>query len=349
MSTSGFEPPTSCMSSKRSPPELRARKGNIVNTSNHKSNFVDYLSIIYYNLYMKIENKNIILESNLKSFPLINRGKVRDLYDLGDNLLIVSSDRISAYDAVLPTGILAKGEVLTKLSKFWFSLTQDIVQNHFITEKVNEMYPSLNDEIDQVMGRSMVVKKAKPLPIECIVRGYITGSGWSEYKKQGTVCGLKLKEGLNESEKLEEPIFTPSTKAEQGEHDENISFEKCSEIVGEEIANKVKNLSIKIYSKARDYAESKGILIADTKFEFGLLDSDEIILIDEVLTPDSSRFWPKSLYEAGRGQQSYDKQFVRDYLTSIGWDKKPPAPELPNDISTKTTEKYIEVLDLLTS
>ena len=170
-----------------------------------------------------------------------------------------------------------------------------------------------------------------------------------EYKKQGTVCGLKLKEGLIESEKLEEPIFTPSTKAEQGEHDENISFEKCSEIVGEEIANKVKNLSIKIYSKARDYAESKGILIADTKFEFGLLDSDEIILIDEVLTPDSSRFWPKSLYEAGRGQQSYDKQFVRDYLTSIGWDKKPPAPELPNDISTKTTEKYIEVLDLLTS
>ena len=195
----------------------------------------------------------------------------------------------------------------------------------------------------------MVVKKAKPLPIECIVRGYITGSGWSEYKKQGTVCGLKLNEGLIESEKLEEPIFTPSTKAEQGEHDENISFEKCSEIVGEEIANKVKDLSIAIYSKARNYAESKGILIADTKFEFGLLESGEIILIDEVLTPDSSRFWPKSLYEAGRGQQSYDKQFVRDYLTSIGWDKKPPAPELPNDISNKTTEKYIEVLDLLTS
>jgi len=211
------------------------------------------------------------------------------------------------------------------------------------------MYPILNDEIDQVIGRSMVVKKAKPLPIECIVRGYITGSGWSEYKKQGTVCGLKLNEGLIESEKLEEPIFTPSTKAEQGEHDENISFEKCSEIVGEEIANKVKDLSIAIYSKARNYAESKGILIADTKFEFGLLESGEIILIDEVLTPDSSRFWPKSLYEAGRGQQSYDKQFVRDYLTSIGWDKKPPAPELPNDISNKTTEKYIEVLDLLTS
>ena len=263
--------------------------------------------------------------------------------------MIISSDRISAYDSVLPSGIFGKGEVLTKLSKFWFSLTDDIVENHFITEKITELYPDLEKDIDQLAGRSMVVKKAKPLPIECIVRGYITGSGWSEYKKQGTVCGLKLKEGLIESEKLDEPIFTPSTKAEQGEHDENISFEKCSEIVGDEIANKVKDLSIKIYSKARDYAESKGILIADTKFEFGLVDENKIILIDEVLTPDSSRFWPKSLYEAGRGQQSYDKQFVRDYLTSVGWDKKPPAPELPDEISKKTTEKYVEVLDLLTS
>tara|TARA_Y100001936_G_scaffold98496_1_gene96819 strand:- start:5657 stop:6553 length:897 start_codon:yes stop_codon:yes gene_type:complete len=298
---------------------------------------------------MDIENKNIILESNINSYELLNRGKVRDLYDLGDNLLIVSSDRISAYDSVLPSGIFGKGEVLTKLSKFWFSLTEDIVENHFITEKITELYPDLEKDIDQLAGRSMVVKKAKPLPIECIVRGYITGSGWSEYKKQGTVCGLELKEGLIESEKLDEPIFTPSTKAEQGEHDENISFEKCSEIVGDEIANKVKDLSIKIYSKARDYAESKGILIADTKFEFGLVDENKIILIDEVLTPDSSRFWPKSLYEAGRGQQSYDKQFVRDYLTSVGWDKKPPAPELPDEISKKTTEKYVEVLDLLTN
>ena len=298
---------------------------------------------------MDIENKNIILESNINSYELLNRGKVRDLYNLGDNLLIVSSDRISAYDSVLPSGIFGKGEVLTKLSKFWFSLTEDIVENHFITEKITELYPDLEKDIDQLAGRSMVVKKAKPLPIECIVRGYITGSGWSEYKKQGTVCGLELKEGLIESEKLDEPIFTPSTKAEQGEHDENISFEKCSEIVGNEIANKVKDLSIKIYSKARDYAESKGILIADTKFEFGLVDENKIILIDEVLTPDSSRFWPKSLYEAGRGQQSYDKQFVRDYLTSVGWDKKPPAPELPDEISKKTTEKYVEVLDLLTN
>ena len=297
---------------------------------------------------MDIQNKNIILESNIKSHPLINRGKVRDLYDLGDQLLIVSSDRISAYDSVLASGIYAKGEVLTQLSKFWFSLTEDIVENHFITDDIAGFSQKLADDLAVLQGRSMIVKKARPLPIECIVRGYITGSGWAEYKKQGTVCGLKLNEGLIESEKLKEPIFTPSTKAEQGEHDENISFEQCVDIVGSEIANKVKNLSIAIYSKARDYAESKGILIADTKFEFGTLENGEIILIDEVLTPDSSRFWPKALYEAGRGQESYDKQIVRDYLTSIGWDKKPPPPELPEEIAKKTSDKYIEVLDLLT-
>ena len=297
---------------------------------------------------MDIQNKNIILESNIKSCPLINRGKVRDLYDLGDQLLIVSSDRISAYDSVLASGIYAKGEVLTQLSKFWFSLTEDIVENHYITDDIAGFSQKLVDDLDVLQGRSMVVKKAKPLPIECIVRGYITGSGWAEYKKQGTVCGLKLNDGLVESEKLNEPIFTPSTKAEQGEHDENINFEQCVNIVGSEVANKVKDLSIAIYSKARDYAESKGILIADTKFEFGTLDNGEIILIDEVLTPDSSRFWPKALYEAGRGQESYDKQIVRDYLTSIGWDKKPPPPKLPDEIAEKTSNKYIEVLDLLT-
>jgi phosphoribosylaminoimidazole-succinocarboxamide synthase len=297
---------------------------------------------------MEIQNKNIILESNIKSCPLINRGKVRDLYDLGDQLLIVSSDRISAYDSVLASGIYAKGEVLTQLSKFWFSLTEDIVENHYITDDIAGFSQKLVDDLDVLQGRSMVVKKAKPLPIECIVRGYITGSGWAEYKKQGTVCGLKLNDGLVESEKLSEPIFTPSTKAEQGEHDENINFEQCVNIVGSEVANKVKDLSIAIYSKARDYAESKGILIADTKFEFGTLDNGEIILIDEVLTPDSSRFWPKALYEAGRGQESYDKQIVRDYLTSIGWDKKPPPPKLPDEIAEKTSNKYIEVLDLLT-
>lgn len=297
---------------------------------------------------MDIKNKNIILESNIKSCPLINRGKVRDLYDLGDQLLIVSSDRISAYDSVLASGIYAKGEVLTQLSKFWFSLTEDIVENHYITDDIAGFSQKLADDLDVLQGRSMVVKKAKPLPIECIVRGYITGSGWAEYKKQGTVCGLKLNDGLVESEKLSEPIFTPSTKAEQGEHDENINFEQCVNIVGSDIANKVKDLSIAIYSKARDYAESKGILIADTKFEFGTLDNGEIILIDEVLTPDSSRFWPKALYEAGRGQESYDKQIVRDYLTSIGWDKKPHPPKLPDEISEKTSNKYIEVLDLLT-
>ena len=297
---------------------------------------------------MDIKNKNIILESNIKSCPLINRGKVRDLYDLGDQLLIVSSDRISAYDSVLASGIYAKGEVLTQLSKFWFSLTEDIVENHYITDDIAGFSQKLADDLDVLQGRSMVVKKAKPLPIECIVRGYITGSGWAEYKKQGTVCGLKLNDGLVESEKLSEPIFTPSTKAEQGEHDENINFEQCVNIVGSDIANKVKDLSIAIYSKARDYAEIKGILIAGTKFEFGTLDNGEIILIDEVLTPDSSRFWPKALYEAGRGQESYDKQIVRDYLTSIGWDKKPPPPELPDEIAEKTSNKYIEVLDLLT-
>ena len=297
---------------------------------------------------MDIQNKNIILESNIKSCPLINRGKVRDLYDLGDQLLIVSSDRISAYDSVLASGIYAKGEVLTQLSKFWFSLTDDIVENHYVTDDIAGFSQKLVDDLDVLQGRSMIVKKAKPLPIECIVRGYITGSGWAEYKKQGTVCGLKLNDGLVESEKLSEPIFTPSTKAEQGEHDENINFEQCVNIVGSEVANKVKDLSIAIYSKARDYAESKGILIADTKFEFGTLDNGKIILIDEVLTPDSSRFWPKALYEAGRGQESYDKQIVRDYLTSIGWDKKPPPPKLPDEIAEKTSNKYIEVLDLLT-
>ena len=247
---------------------------------------------------MEIENKNIVLETNLPNQNLINRGKVRDLYDMGDSLLIVSSDRISAYDAVLPTGILGKGEVLTKLSKFWFSLTENIIQNHFITDNVTEAYPSLKEHEEILKGRSMIVKKAKPLAVECIVRGYITGSGWSEYKKQGTVCGIRLKDGLLESEKLSPTIFTPSTKAEQGEHDENIDFETCVGIIGQELAEKVRDYSIKIYSTAHDYAKSKGIIIADTKFEFGLV-GDELILIDEVLTPDSSRFWPLGLYEEG--------------------------------------------------
>ena len=298
---------------------------------------------------MVIKNKNIVLKTNLENQKLINRGKVRDLYDIGDALLIVSSDRISAYDFVLPTGILGKGEVLTRLSKFWFSLTKDIIHNHFITEDVCSYHDSLKEHYEILEGRSMIVKKAKPLPVECIVRGYITGSGWSEYKKHGAVCGIELKKGLIESEKLEKPIFTPSTKAEQGKHDENINFEQCSEMVGSELANKIRNYSIEIYSKARDYAESKGILIADTKFEFGLIDDEELILIDEILTPDSSRFWPKDLYKPGRSQQSYDKQFIRDYLTSVGWDKKPPAPSLPEDIAKKTSNKYIEALNLLTA
>jgi len=297
---------------------------------------------------MDIENKNIVLETNLKNQNLINRGKVRDLYDMGDSLLIVSSDRISAYDSILPTGILGKGEVLTKLSKFWFSLTESIIQNHFITDDIVKQYPKLKEHEQTLKGRSMIVKKAKPLAVECIVRGYITGSGWSEYKKQGTICGIKLKDGLVESEKLDTPIFTPSTKAEQGERDENIDFESCVGIIGQELAEKVRDFSIEIYSTAHDYAKEKGIIIADTKFEFGLI-GDELILIDEVLTPDSSRFWPKDLYGEGRGQESYDKQFVRDYLTSVGWDKNPPAPELPKDIASLTSQKYIEAIDLLTA
>ncbi len=297
---------------------------------------------------MDIENKNIVLETSLKNQNLINRGKVRDLYDMGDSLLIVSSDRISAYDSILPTGILGKGEVLTKLSKFWFSLTENIIQNHFITDDIVKQYPKLKEHEEILKGRSMIVKKAKPLAVECIVRGYITGSGWSEYKKQGTICGIKLKDGLVESEKLDTPIFTPSTKAEQGERDENIDFESCVGIIGQELAEKVRDFSIEIYSTAHDYAKEKGIIIADTKFEFGLI-GDELILIDEVLTPDSSRFWPKDLYGEGRGQESYDKQFVRDYLTSVGWDKNPPAPQLPKDIASLTSQKYIEAIDLLTA
>ena len=298
---------------------------------------------------MDIENKNIVLETNLKNQKLINRGKVRDLYDLGENLLIVSSDRISAYDSVLPTGILGKGEVLTKLSKFWFSLTQDIIPNHFITDDICNFEPSLSEHSEILKGRSMIVKKAKPLPVECIVRGYITGSGWSEYKREGTICGIKLKDGLIESEKLDESIFTPSTKAEQGERDENIDYATCEGIIGKELASKVKDFSLALYTKAHDFAINKGIIIADTKFEFGLLDDGSLIVIDEVLTPDSSRFWPKDLYESGRGQQSYDKQFVRDYLTSIGWDKNPPPPDLPEDIALSTSHKYIEAIDLLTA
>ncbi|MEM4658686.1 MAG: phosphoribosylaminoimidazolesuccinocarboxamide synthase [Candidatus Methanosuratincola sp.] len=271
------------------------------------------------------------------------RGKVRDIYDLGGELLIVATDRISAFDVVLPQGIPGKGFVLTQISKFWFDYTRDIVPNHLISTELEDFPAEFRPYGEVLEGRSMLVKKAKPLPIECIVRGYLTGSGWKEYKESGSVCGITLPKGLRESDRLPEPIFTPSTKAEIGEHDVNITFEKTAELVGAELAQEVKRLSIEIYNKALSHALEKGIIIADTKFEFGIRD-DGLILIDELLTPDSSRFWPLDDYEPGRAQKSFDKQFVRDYLESVGWNKKPPAPDLPQDIIDKTSEKYFEAL-----
>lgn len=276
------------------------------------------------------------------------RGKVRDVYDLGDELLIVVTDRISAYDVILPQGIPGKGRVLNQISKYWFDNTTDIVPNHLISTDFCDFPHIFHSYADVLEGRSMLVKKTKPLPIECVVRGYITGSGWKEYQESGFVCGIKLPEGLLESAKLSEPIFTPATKAEEGEHDLNISFEETIDLIGIDLSRKVRDISISLYSKARDMADRKGIIIADTKFEFGLENDGTLILIDEALTPDSSRFWPKDEYEPGRSQKSFDKQFVRDYLSSIDWDKTPPAPELPEDIIQKTSEKYHEAQVLLT-
>lgn len=286
---------------------------------------------------------NVVTSTALPFLQEPKRGKVRDIYDLGEELLIVATDRISAFDVVLPQGIPGKGFVLTQISKFWFDYTRDIVPNHLISTELEDFPAEFHPYREVLEGRSMLVKKAKPLPIECIVRGYITGSGWKEYRESGSVCGIVLPKGLRESDRLPEPIFTPSTKAEIGEHDVNITFEKAAELVGTEIAHEVKRLSLAIYSKALSYALEKGIIIADTKFEFGI-GEDGLILIDELLTPDSSRFWPLDDYEPGRGQKSFDKQFVRDYLESIGWNKKPPAPDLPQDIIAKTSEKYFEAL-----
>lgn len=291
--------------------------------------------------------KNTVLKTELKGLKLANRGKVRDLYDLGDMLLIVSTDRISAFDVVLPTGIPDKGKVLTALSVFWFEQMQDIVPNHIISTDIEDFPLQCRSHGDILKGRSILVKKAKPLPVECIVRGYISGSGWKEYQRSGSICGIPLPQGLRESDELPEPIFTPSTKAEVGAHDENITFADAQKILGAEVAETVRDLSIAIYKKAKKIAEQKGIIIADTKMEFGMLDG-RIILIDELLTPDSSRFWPQDSYEPGRAQVSYDKQFVRDYLLSLDWDQKPPAPELPEEIVRKTAEKYREACRRLT-
>jgi len=276
----------------------------------------------------------------------MGRGKVRDIYDLGDQLLIVATDRMSAFDVVMPNPIPDKGRILTQLSKFWFDLTKDIVPNHVLSTKVEDYPKDCQPYQEMLRDRSMLVTKTEVLPVECVVRGYLSGSGWEEYRKTGEVCGIRLPEGLVESSKLDEPILTPATKAEMGLHDENISFEKMEKIVGKELGQRLKTLSIAIYEKAGGIAEKKGIIIADTKMEFGIKDG-KLILIDELLTPDSSRFWPKDEYQPGGPQKSFDKQFLRDYLLSIRWDKSPPAPQLPEEIVRKTREKYLEAYEKL--
>jgi len=289
---------------------------------------------------------NTLLQLDLPGVPKVRSGKVREMFDLGDRLLMVASDRISAYDVVMPNGIPRKGEVLTMFSHFWFNRVADLVPNHLLTKADEPLPEAVQSHADQIGRRAMVVKKAQPLAIECVVRGYLAGSGWKEYQKQGTVCGISLPDGLENSSQLPDPIFTPATKAEEG-HDENINFDEAVNIVGKNIAEQARELSIELYKRGRDHAAEKGIIIADTKFEFGIFEG-ELILIDEVLTPDSSRFWPADLYTPGKSQPSFDKQFVRDYLETLDWDKTPPGPELPAEIVQKTSEKYIEAYTRVT-
>ena len=282
----------------------------------------------------------ILLQTEFPDLTLFARGKVRDLYAIEGKLLFVATDRISAFDYVLGTGIPEKGRVLTQLSLFWFDFLKNIVRNHLITADVDQYPQPLRKYADQLRGRSMLVKKAQMIDIECVARGYLSGSGWKEYQKTGAVCGIKLPQGLKESDKLPGPIFTPATKAVTG-HDENISFEEMVKHTGQELAEQLRDLTLKIYSTAADYAAGRGIIIADTKFEFGRTE-EGLVLADEVLTPDSSRFWPADKYQPGRAQESFDKQFVRDYLEDIKWNKQPPAPSLPDDVARKTSEKYIQ-------
>ena len=290
---------------------------------------------------------SIILTTDLPELKLVARGKVRDIYDLGETLLIVTTDRISAFDVIMNEGIPDKGYVLTQISTFWFRQMEDIIPNHIISTKVQDFPAECRQYAEILEGRTMLVKKAKPLPVECIVRGYISGSGWKDYKSTGSICGIKLPAGLVESDKLEKPIFTPSTKAELGEHDENISFDKCVELVGAELAVKIRDVTIAIYKRARDIAATKGIIIADTKFEYGI-HNGELIIIDECMTPDSSRFWPQDSYQPGGTQPSFDKQYLRDYLETLDWGKTAPPPPLPDEIVRKTGEKYMEALVRLT-
>jgi phosphoribosylaminoimidazole-succinocarboxamide synthase len=290
----------------------------------------------------------VITQTDCPELNLVNRGKVRDIYDLGEHLLIVTSDRISAFDVIMDEGIPQKGYVLTQISKFWFEQMADLIPHHLISTEVDD-FPAITHQYrDQLEGRSMLTKKAQPLPVECIVRGYLSGSGWKEYQKLGSVCSIPLPKGLVQSDKLPETLFTPSTKAELGEHDENISFDETVKLCGQEIAEQVRDISIKIYERARQLADTKGIIIADTKFEFGTLDG-KLIWIDEALTPDSSRFWPKDLYQPGQAQPSFDKQFLRDYLETLDWGKQAPPPKLPEEIVRKTGEKYLEALKRLTA
>jgi phosphoribosylaminoimidazole-succinocarboxamide synthase len=289
---------------------------------------------------------NIVLETKMPDIKPFSVGKVRDIYDLDDRLLFIATDRISAFDVVLPTGIPHKGEVLNSLSVFWFDLTKHIIDNHLITADVNEYPETLQSYKKMLAGRSMIVKKAQRIDLECVVRAYLSGSAWKAYKDKGEICGIKLPSGLKESDKLPEPIFTPTSKADSG-HDMELTYSEAEKLVGKNIFEEVKEKSLQILVIAGKEAESKGIIIADTKFEFGVYDG-KVILIDEVLTPDSSRFWHKDDYEPGRSQKSYDKQYVRDYLEAIKWDKNPPAPELPDEIVKKTTEKYVEAYRRLT-
>jgi len=291
-------------------------------------------------------NKNILLSTELPEFTLCRRGKVRDVYDLGDKLLIISTDRISCFDVVLPCGIPYKGMVLSSLSCFWFGLIKDLVNHHLITKDVDRYPTELKKYKRQLAGRSMLTHRAKPLPVECVVRGYLSGSGWKEYKKSQSVCGIPLPAGLKESDKLPKVLFTPSTKADVG-HDMNVDQGYVEKLIGKELAVRIAKLSIGIYEKASSYALNRGIIIADTKFEFGMY-KDELILIDEALTPDSSRFWPKDQYSSGKSQPSFDKQFVRDYLETLDWDKTPPAPDLPEEIIQKTSQKYLDAYQKLT-
>ena len=288
-----------------------------------------------------------IHETRFEGLNLLSRGKVRDIYDLGDSLLIVATDRISAFDVVMPTPIPDKGKILTQLSDFWLRFLSDLVENHLIGTDAQEFPEAARPYTAQLSGRTMWVKKARVLPIECIVRGYLVGTGWKDYQKTGQICGIPLPKGLKEAEKLPEPIFTPSTKAVKGDHDENIAFSQMAERVGEGVAGQVKDVSIKIYQKAAEYAREKGIILADTKFEFGLR-NDRLLLIDEVLTPDSSRFWPADRYQVGCSPESFDKQYLRDYLIQSGWKTSDPPPELPGEVVMNTRSRYLEALERLT-